>query len=452
MTTALEYTLLDKQHRFVAEATSPNPTFREVLSSGAFGSGKSRALCVALIARASVKGTREALVRKTRVSLVATTLKSLLHSDGDMPPVLPVGSYDHNKTEGTIRIRGGGEIVYLGLDNVEKIGSLNLSGVAVDQVEELTETEYIMLQGRTRLRVTGVPNRVYSVANPKNPAHFLCDRFNLSVGSGFGVTRDTTLYGSRLALHTRTEENTHLPASYIESLRAYPDLARKRYFEGLWVGSDGLVYDKFSSDRHARIHAGELSRFILCIDDGYTNPFAVLKLGEHSGDRLHVAGEWYERGCSMARKLAMVEAAGGREAEAIIVDPSAAQLIAELRNRGFHVSPANNDVFEGIVRVQSRLEDKGGEPGLTIDPGCANALQEIQTYEWAKNKHGSKDAPVKAFDHAMDALRYGVSYFDFGLPSALAIVDARQTTGTGAGAARLTPRQRFAATRRRDDW
>ena len=67
---------------------------REVLYSGAFGAGKTRALCMKLVSRLVGRpGAREGLARKHLVSLKATTLRTLLEQDGNLPPVLPRGTY-----------------------------------------------------------------------------------------------------------------------------------------------------------------------------------------------------------------------------------------------------------------------------------------------------------------------------------------------------------------------
>ena len=71
---------------------------REVLYSGAFGAGKTRALCMKLVTRlVGNPGAREGLARKHLVSLKATTLRTLLEQDGKLPPVLPAGTYEHNR-------------------------------------------------------------------------------------------------------------------------------------------------------------------------------------------------------------------------------------------------------------------------------------------------------------------------------------------------------------------
>ena len=89
---------------------------REVLYSGAFGAGKTRAICLLAVMRASIFGSREGLCRKTFSSLRRSTLKTLLEADGLLPPVLPEGSYDYRKMDAEIKIFGGGSIMLFGLD------------------------------------------------------------------------------------------------------------------------------------------------------------------------------------------------------------------------------------------------------------------------------------------------------------------------------------------------
>ena len=46
--------------------------------------------------------------------------------------------------------------------------------------------------------------------------------------------------------------------------------------------------------------------------------------------------------------------------------------------------------------------------GLTVDPSCVNLIAEVETYHYPDNRTES-DKPVKEFDHAIDALRYGLA-------------------------------------------
>ena len=383
---------MPKQHGFICcEA-------REVLGSGAFGSGKSRALCIKLINRATIPGAREALIRKTLISLKATTLKTLLEPDGELPPVLPAGRYEHNKSEKVIRIHGGGEIVYFGLDDPDKIGSYNLSGAAVDQAEELDEADWTALRGRIRLKLEGVADQLYAVCNPSSPSHFLARRFGLSEGH--------VCTPGCVAVLSRTSDNWHLPQAYLNDLKTFTGVAYKRFVLGQWAGSDLLVYDIWDRRIHVRTKTGPWRRCVFGMDEGYTHPGCLLVVGEDGDGRKHVAEEVYScRQLSGWWTEKAKELVAKWHPEAILVDPSAAGFIAELNAAGLPAIGAENDRRDGVRLVKAALAIPGdGRPRMTVDPACLNTIREFETWE---NKPDSDDF-TKENDDAMDALRYAV--------------------------------------------
>ena len=100
---------------------------------------------------------------------------------------------------------------------------------------------------------------------------------------------------------------------------------------------------------------------------------------------------------------ALEELAGDLPIECVVIDPSAASLIAVLRKRGrFRVRRANNSVLPGIRRVASLLQ----QGRLLFCPGCKDTIREFSLYSWEDDE--SRDAPKKENDHAMDDVRYFV--------------------------------------------
>lgn len=96
----------------------------------------------------------------------------------------------------------------------------------------------------------------------------------------------------------------------------------------------------------------------------------------------------------------------GTKIKAIIVDPSAASFIAELRKRGYKVLKANNDVLDGI-RLVGMLLNLGM---LAFSSSCVETIKEFTSYIWdEKAMERGEDKPVKQHDHSMDAVRYFVS-------------------------------------------
>ena len=89
----------------------------------------------------------------------------------------------------------------------------------------------------------------------------------------------------------------------------------------------------------------------------------------------------------------------------IIVDPSAASFIALLRENGYKVIKAKNNVIDGIRATQTAMN----EGKIYFSSNCKNLFAEFASYIWdEKAADRGEDKPIKQHDHACDALRYFV--------------------------------------------
>lgn len=387
--------LLPKQMRFVRAED------RFLMYSGCFGGGKSVAICAKILSRASKPGAREGLCRKTLVSLKATTLRTLLDGDGpDVPAMLPPGTYTHNKAEKVIKIKGGGEIVYFGLDDPTKIGSYNLSGCGIDEAVEISLDDWIMLQGRIRTRVPGLPNQIYGATNPGKPSHWIAESFGLSGGD-----EPEEDYA---AISTRVTDNHYLDPAYVKSLSRLEGVSYKRFFLGLWAGAEGVVYDRFNRDEHVAIRSDGWAKSIIACDYGYNDPFAAISLRMDHKGAIHQDREIYESSLTEPEMIGLVEGMID-DHSTVIVDNSIPALIESMRRKGLPAFPCvkgKDSVKNGIMHVQSLL----GQGQFTIDPSCVKTIDEFESYEWRKTRDGkTTDTPVDSMNHAMDAIRYGVA-------------------------------------------
>ncbi len=197
-----------------------------LLFSGAFGAGKTLALCAkALQLCQDYPGNFGFICRKVRATLAQTTLKTF--TDLVCPKEL-IESY--NKGEYLITLTNGSQILFGGLDDPLKLGSLNLGFAGIDEAIETTEDDWKMLEGRLRLR--NVPHQIFAATNPGPPSHYLYLMF-------FKDKKGEVYQAGSL-------DNTELPADYRQRLGEFEGSYRKRYVEGLWVGMEGLVYSTFN--------------------------------------------------------------------------------------------------------------------------------------------------------------------------------------------------------------
>ena len=76
-----------------------------------------------------------------------------------------------------------------------------------------------------------------------------------------------------------------------------------------------------------------------------------------------------------------------------------------LRDNGYKVIKAKNDVLDGIRATQSAMN----EGKIFFTNKCKNLFTEFSSYIWdEKAADRGEDKPVKQYDHACDALRYFV--------------------------------------------
>lgn len=372
------YKLLPKQNEFLKS------TAKETLMSGSWGSSKSFALGLAILKEASIPGSQILLCRKTYTALKRSTLQTLLYGDN---PIIPRGSYKFNKIDQTITLNGLGSVIYLmGLDDIMKVRSMNLSFVAVDEASELEEQEWLELRGRLRSQVGS--RRIVGATNPSTPSSWLYQRFYVNKDSSRQVIESTTL------------DNIYLPKDYIESLKSMPQNLYDKFVLGKWIALEKAVYGEFDRNKHLKErNLGEFNKYLLGVDFGFTNPCAMALMGIDGDNNIHLIEEQKESKLLIGKIVQLAERYQKLE-PLVIVDPSAPALIAEFEQNGFNVIKADNSVDSGIARMQDYLF-KGK---FSADPKCLEFIKEVENY--IRDDNGKV---VKINDHLMDAIRYCVN-------------------------------------------
>jgi len=199
----------EQQDKFV------DTTASRALFSGAFGAGKTIALCAKGIKLSmDYPGNFGYICRKTRNSIKLSTLKTFL--DLICPKEL-IASY--NKSDGLITLVNGSQILFGGLDDPLKLGSLGAGGIGwcgIDEAIESDEDDWNMLEGR--LRLPGVPHQIFAATNPGPPSHYL---YRMFFQEGKGVVYQASSF-----------DNPALPDDYKERLNEFEGVYKDRYVMG----------------------------------------------------------------------------------------------------------------------------------------------------------------------------------------------------------------------------
>jgi phage terminase large subunit len=149
-------------------------------------------------------------------------------------------------------------------------------------------------------------------------------------------------------------------------------------------------------------HEARLERYGL--DFGYTNdPSAIIAI--HRYNEGFIMDEIaFQKGLSN-RQIADIF--GNNKSALVIADSAEPKSIDEIRSFGVNILPAlkgQGSVNQGIQFVQDQK--------ISVTKRSLNILKEYRNYLWQTDKDGKIiNVPEAGYDHAMDAIRYGLSNF-----------------------------------------
>lgn len=409
--------------------TSPVKDHDGIIADGAIRSGKTVSMSLSFVmwAMSSFNGQNFAMCGKTIGSFrrnVLFWLKLMLKSRGYQVT-------DHRADNLVIVSRGDVEnyfYIFGGKDerSQDLIQGITLAGVFFDEVALMPES--FVNQATGRCSVDG--SKFWFNCNPDGPYHwFKVNWINKATGY-LGKKRTEEIkkkaqaenrdHGLKklLYLHFTMDDNLSLSEKIKARYRGmYTGVFYKRYIQGLWCMAEGIIYDMFDPDRHVKnilSFFGQLidgGRYVSC-DYGTQNATVFLLWNKGIDRKWYCIREYYYSGRDKGKQKTDAEYADdlekwleGTKIRAVIVDPSAASFIAELRKRGFKVLKAKNEVLDGI-RLVGTLLNQGR---IVFAESCPNTIKEFGSYIWdAKAAEHGEDKPVKEHDHAMDAVRYFV--------------------------------------------
>ena len=277
------------------------------------------------------------------------------------------------------------------------IQGITLAGCFFDEVALMPES--FVNQATGRCSVDG--SKYWFNCNPDGPYHW----FKLN---WIDKKEDKRL----LYLHFTMDDNLSLSDRIKERYRTmYSGVFFKRYILGLWVVAEGIIYDMFREEEHVipQKKDDDFTNHYVSCGYGTQNATVFLLWGKDRDGTWTGVREYYYSGRDEAAQKTDSEYADDLEEwlhglkPTIVIDPSAASFIAELKKRGYHIKKAKNSVLDGIRFVASLLMQKR----LKFCEGCKNTIKEFGAYIWdRKASENGEDKPVKKFDHAMDAVRY----------------------------------------------
>lgn len=373
-----------------------------IIADGAIRSGKTISMSLSYImwAMTSFNGKNFGMAGKTIGSFrrnVLTLLKVMLVSRGYR--------WVDRRSENLLIVTKGDTTNYFyifgGKDESSQdlIQGITLAGMFFDEVALMPQS--FVNQATGRLSEDG--SKMWFNCNPDGPFHFFKTEWI-----------DKKDEKNLIHLHFTMDDNLSLTERIKERYRnMYSGVFYQRYILGLWTVAEGIIFDMFDSAKH--VVKGAIDGLLqkqtyISIDYGTQNATVFLLWQKGRDGNWYCLKEYFYSGRDEKKQKTDSEYADDLEAfvkgykiREIVLDPSAASFKAELKERGFKVKNAKNDVVDGIRYVGTLLNDSK----IFFSEQCKETIKEFSAYVWdEKATNRGEDKPLKENDHAMDAVRY----------------------------------------------
>ncbi len=317
--------------------------------------------------------------------------------------------FDINKSDMTITCHNGYQIIFSGLDDVEKIkGVTPQKGIITDiWCEEATDMDYEdVKQLKKRLRGRSKATKRLTMSfNPIYQQHWLFLEYFAPIG---WTEQDTEYHDEYLSiLKTTYKDNPYLTPETIYDLEHESD---PYWYNVYTLGRFGVLgHVIYNNWVKADLSERSFESYSNGLDFGFgvnkEHPAALVQCHyEPAENTIYVTKAEYR--FNLTNDLLAVEAENFFGGGIIIADCARPDNIADLRRRGLNVIPCKkgpDSVLNGIQWIQKCR--------LVVDERCTDLIAELSTYHWKEDKNGvSLPEPVKRQDDLLDALRYSLMY------------------------------------------
>ena len=353
--------------------------------------------------------------RSTLVDLKNTTRRTFFEICGMLG--LEEGiHYQVDKHESRLTFENGSEIIFTGLDDINKLKGMEPGWFYIDEVDDVDPEVFKILQRRLRNKYS--KRRIGFVTSNSEGKNWTYQTF--IAWQWIPEDYKKTYYTIRAS----SLENKNLPDDYIDNLLSFEEDYFKRYVLGEFNVFEGQIYDEFMQSIHVvdDFEIPDWRDIAYWHDHWLSNPTAILEWRMSHDWELFITREHYHPGKTVKYHTESVKERWAKmewllNQPLFISDPSIFaktqlptperpypwSIADEYMEQGISPTRGNNSVLAGINRIKELLKLQK----IFIFKSCKHTINEIMNYKREKNRMWlSKEAPMKKNDHACDALRY----------------------------------------------
>jgi phage terminase large subunit len=302
-----------------------------------------------------------------------------------------------------INKKSGSRILFRGIKTSSGDQTANLKSLqgvttwVLDEAEELTDEEtFDKIDLSVRSRDT--QNRVIMIMNPSTKEHWIYQRFFEAKGmqDGKNIQKNDTTY-----IHTTYLDNKeNLSNSYInqlENIRLRRPEKYKHQILGGWLDkAEGVVFSNWQMGSFVQV-----SKSVFGQDFGFSaDPTTLVETSiDKTNKKIYLKLHYYKQGLTTSQISDLNKRCA--QDNLIVADSAEPRLITELKvnNNIVAAIKGQGSVTYGIALLQ--------DFDLIVDPESTELIKELNNYCWLEKKSAT---PIDAHNHALDAIRYAVSY------------------------------------------
>jgi phage terminase large subunit len=302
-----------------------------------------------------------------------------------------------------INKKSGSRILFRGIKTSSGDQTANLKSLqgvttwVLDEAEELTDEEtFDKIDLSVRSRDT--QNRVIMIMNPSTKEHWIYQRFFEAKGmqDGKNIQKNDTTY-----IHTTYLDNKeNLSNSYInqlENIRLRRPEKYKHQILGGWLDkAEGVVFSNWQMGSFVQV-----SKSVFGQDFGFSaDPTSLVETSiDKTNKKIYLKLHYYKQGLTTSQISELNKRCA--QDNLIVADSAEPRLITELKvnNNIVAAIKGQGSVTYGIALLQ--------DFDLIVDPESTELIKELNNYCWLEKKSAT---PIDAHNHALDAIRYAVSY------------------------------------------
>ena len=323
------------------------------------------------------------------------------------------GLFNINKTDATITCTNGYQIIFVGLDNVEKLKSITpakgeWTDIRIEEATEIDKDSYTQLKKRQRGGSDEVPKTITMSFNPILRSHWIYKEFFETIA----WTDDQTQFENEdySILKTTYKDNRFLTAADILDLEKEKD---SYYFQVYTLGNWGVlghviftnwkVADLSDPNDEYYLPIEQRTNRRAGLDFGFSSDPAALGVSHYDRMRktIYFYDELYETG--LTNDLLAIEVSRKIATDRVKCDSAEPKSIAELQKYGVNAVGAKkgkDSVKFGIDWLKQQT--------IIVDKKCINMRNELQLYQWKKDAGGNAlPEPIDKNNHLIDGgLRY----------------------------------------------